>query len=204
MLIFFIHKFNDIDHMVPIIYKIANDTNEKIAIFSMNPFYDIYNDYRLQFLLKKYDVTLNYLYMVYKPSFFYKILGLLICSNYYDPMSNNLINYFKSFISRIFRKLFYVFNIDFSKLAMKWYPEKWVMGLYDYLKRPRRQDMTDDNIKYIENGSVYMFTNDIYHKIKNRLGGKIGYYIFPQEYSFEIDSMNDWINLEQIAKQINN
>ena len=73
---------------------------------------------------------------------------------------------------------------------------------YDYLNRPRRQDMTASDIKYIENGSVYMFTNDIYHKNKNRLGGKIGYYIFPEEYSFEIDSMNDWINLEQIVKQI--
>ena len=72
---------------------------------------------------------------------------------------------------------------------------------YNYLKRPRRQDMTYDNIKYIENGSVYMFTNAIYHKNKNRLGGKIGYYIFPEEYSFEIDSMNDWIILEQIAKK---
>jgi len=75
---------------------------------------------------------------------------------------------------------------------------------YDYINRPRRQDMKENDIKYIENGSVYIFTKMNFKESKNRLGGKIGYYIFPEEYSFEIDSINDWILLEQIAQQIKN
>lgn len=75
---------------------------------------------------------------------------------------------------------------------------------YDYINRPRRQDMKEIDIKYIENGSVYIFTKMNFRESKNRLGGKIGYYIFPEEYSFEIDSINDWISLEQIAQQIKN
>jgi CMP-N,N'-diacetyllegionaminic acid synthase len=75
---------------------------------------------------------------------------------------------------------------------------------YDYLNRPRRQDMKDSEIKYIENGSVYIFTKNNFKETKNRLGGKIGYYIFPEEYSFELDSINDWFSLEQIAQHIKN
>ena len=71
---------------------------------------------------------------------------------------------------------------------------------YDFLNRPRRQDITKDDIKYVENGSVYIFTNNHFNKNSNRLGGNIGYYIFPEECALEIDSMSDWIVLEQIAK----
>tara|TARA_B100001939_G_C16809530_1_gene559317 strand:+ start:21 stop:701 length:681 start_codon:yes stop_codon:yes gene_type:complete len=71
---------------------------------------------------------------------------------------------------------------------------------YDFQNRPRRQDMKKDEIKYIENGSVYMFSYNHFVENNNRLGGKIGYYIFPEECALEIDSMSDWIALEQIAK----
>ena len=71
---------------------------------------------------------------------------------------------------------------------------------YDFLNRPRRQDINKEKIKYIENGSVYMFSYDHFFKNNNRLGGKIGYYIFPEECAIEIDSMNEWITLEHIAK----
>jgi len=71
---------------------------------------------------------------------------------------------------------------------------------YDFQNRLRRQDMKEDEIKYIENGSVYMFSYNHFIKNNNRLGGKIGYYIFPEECALEIDSMSDWIALEQIAK----
>ena len=60
--------------------------------------------------------------------------------------------------------------------------------------------MKEDEIKYIENGSVYMFSYNHFIKKNNRLGGKIGYYIFPEECALEIDSISDWIALEQIAK----
>ena len=74
--------------------------------------------------------------------------------------------------------------------------------MYDYKKRPRRQEMSDKDISYVENGSVYIFTYNNFLKTKNRLGGKIGYIIFPEEYSFEIDSIMDLKIVEKICENI--
>lgn len=73
---------------------------------------------------------------------------------------------------------------------------------YDYLNRPRRQDMTSADIRYVENGSVYIFTLDHFKRTGNRLGGKIGYTVFPEEYSPEIDSHSDFTLLEEIAGKL--
>lgn len=74
---------------------------------------------------------------------------------------------------------------------------------YDYLNRPRRQDMTENDIRYVENGSVYIFTLKSFNQTGNRLGGRIGYTIFPEEYSPEIDSSSDFTLLEEIAESLN-
>ena len=76
--------------------------------------------------------------------------------------------------------------------------------LYDIENRPRRQDMNEKNIRFVENGSVYAFTYNHFIKSGNRLGGKIGYFIFPEEFSYELDSITDWEFLESIAKQKEN
>ena len=73
---------------------------------------------------------------------------------------------------------------------------------YNFLKRPRRQDMKSLDIKFIENGSLYIFTYQSFMKNKNRLGGKIGHIIFKEEYSHEIDSSQDLIFLESLSKFI--
>ena len=73
---------------------------------------------------------------------------------------------------------------------------------YDFQHRPRRQDMSSEDIRYVENGSVYIFTRAHFQKTGNRLGGKIGYTIFPEEYAPEIDTLNDFITLEQIANDL--
>ncbi len=73
---------------------------------------------------------------------------------------------------------------------------------YDFMNRPRRQDMTANDIKYVENGSVYIFSSSHFEKTGNRLGGKIGYTIFPEEYSPEIDIRSDFILLEKIAQNL--
>ena len=71
---------------------------------------------------------------------------------------------------------------------------------YDFMNRPRRQDMNNKDISYIENGSLYIFSSEHFMNTKNRLGGKIGYIIFPEEYSIEIDSEIDFSILEKHAK----
>lgn len=73
---------------------------------------------------------------------------------------------------------------------------------YDYVNRPRRQDMGDSDIRYVENGSLYIFTRDHFQKSGNRLGGSIGYTIFPEEYSLEIDTELDFQLLENMAAKL--
>jgi len=73
---------------------------------------------------------------------------------------------------------------------------------YDYLNRKRRQDIAEKEKKYFENGSVYIFTREHFQLTNNRLGGKIGYVVFPEEYGFEIDVPKDLIILEQLSREL--
>lgn len=73
---------------------------------------------------------------------------------------------------------------------------------YDFMNRPRRQDVKPEEMHYVENGSLYIFTLKNFVNHKNRLGGKIGFVIFPEEYSMEIDSESDFIMLETIHDRI--
>lgn len=59
---------------------------------------------------------------------------------------------------------------------------------YDFKNRLRRQLI---NPQYHENGSFYIFKPEILKKYKNRLGGKIGYYIMEEFKSFQIDEFED-------------
>ena len=70
------------------------------------------------------------------------------------------------------------------------------------MNRPRRQDFTKEDISYLENGSLYIFTSKHFKKIKNRLGGKIGYVIFPEDYSIQLDSKLDIDILEKTFKKL--
>ena len=74
---------------------------------------------------------------------------------------------------------------------------------YDYLNRPRRQDLSRENVRFVENGSIYIFSREHFEKTGNRLGGKIGYVEWPGEYSIEIDSPLDFKFAEQIFNDIN-
>jgi CMP-N,N'-diacetyllegionaminic acid synthase len=75
---------------------------------------------------------------------------------------------------------------------------------YDYLNRPRRQDLKRTDTQFVENGSLYIFTYAHFLSIKNRLGGKIGYIEFAEKYSHEIDTELDFKILEALAKNESN
>ena len=74
---------------------------------------------------------------------------------------------------------------------------------YNYINRPRRQDIIRTDMRFIENGSLYIFTRKHFEKTGNRLGGKIGYVEWPEKYSLEIDTPLDFKFAEQIYNDLN-
>ena len=71
---------------------------------------------------------------------------------------------------------------------------------YDFDNRPRRQDIKPEDLKYKENGSIYITERRQLELSGNRLSGKLAMYQMPEEESFEIDTELDWLIIETILK----
>jgi hypothetical protein len=74
MYLFFVRHFNDIDHMTPIVWKLKS-SDYPVAVYCMNPLYDIRGDYRLEFL-KNQGIAVKNLYEIHdkKSGVVYKAL----------------------------------------------------------------------------------------------------------------------------------
>jgi N-acylneuraminate cytidylyltransferase len=59
---------------------------------------------------------------------------------------------------------------------------------YDVTKRPRRQDMTDSQLRYRETGSLYITRPAIYDMEDNRLGGRITLFVMDEIEGVDIDT----------------
>jgi YrbI family 3-deoxy-D-manno-octulosonate 8-phosphate phosphatase len=69
---------------------------------------------------------------------------------------------------------------------------------YDIFNRPRRQDFEG---LLIENGAVYATTKAAFIQSKNRISGNIGLVEMQEESLTEIDSLNDWIIVENLLAE---
>ena len=70
-----------------------------------------------------------------------------------------------------------------------WKKKKFTKPInYNFIKRPMTQNFKN---YLVENGSFYIFNSKSFMKFKNRLHGKIGYYIMPKISQFEIDDKED-------------
>jgi len=69
---------------------------------------------------------------------------------------------------------------------------------YDFKNRPRRQDIKKKDQEYLETGSFYITKTKMLMESKNRLVGNIGLFETPEDESYEIDSLVDFIICEEI------
>ncbi len=68
---------------------------------------------------------------------------------------------------------------------------------YEISQRPRRQDFK----QYEENGSIYAFTKQVWNKDRNRIGGRIGFVVQPEECRLQIDTPLDLYLVEKILER---
>jgi CMP-N,N'-diacetyllegionaminic acid synthase len=79
-------------------------------------------------------------------------------------------------------------------------PFEWHLGsegpvpLYDIDRRPRRQDVTREMRRYVENGSIYITDANMFRHTGNRLCGRITMYVMKAHEGIDIDTELDlWI-----------
>lgn len=62
---------------------------------------------------------------------------------------------------------------------------------WDVAHRPRRQDLTPDQLRYRETGSIYVTASWVYRQLTNRLGGRMGLFIMDEREGIDIDTLHD-------------
>lgn len=62
---------------------------------------------------------------------------------------------------------------------------------WDWENRRRRQDLTPDQLRYRETGSLYITRPDIYETLGNRMGGRIGLFVMAEAEGVDIDTLHD-------------
>lgn len=73
---------------------------------------------------------------------------------------------------------------------------------YDFRDRPRRQDIKDEGRRYMETGSFYISSLEGFKAEKNRLFGRVGFCVTPENESYEIDSLTDFKICEILLKEL--
>ena len=138
MILFFVRRFNDIDHTVPVVYRMAKDGYKDVAVLASNPRYDIKNDFRLNFLKNQYAVEVDHVYRYFMPTLIHKLTSWLICrplnertfgkyyySNREKPKRNSVMP-FRRFVDTVCKalsslftpeRLFVIFDQCISKLG---------------------------------------------------------------------------------------
>tara|TARA_B100000900_G_scaffold383651_1_gene371772 strand:+ start:1639 stop:2322 length:684 start_codon:yes stop_codon:yes gene_type:complete len=96
------------------------------------------------------------------------------------------------------KKLDSMFSASNFETYFSWIIKKnKVLPNYNVYKRPRRQDLKKS---ILENGSFYIFKQKLFLKYKNRLFGKIGFYLMEKYRGFQIDTLEDAKFLSAIFK----
>ena len=133
MYLFFVRDFNDIDHITPIVWKMKGD-NYPVAVYCINPEYDINSDYRLNFL-KDSGVEVDSIYNVFDEQLgrLHRILYALFrqcleVQRGYDHGGRQELSFLSKAFSRFARKTAIRLYILLRK---KFYDSKWAQKILE-------------------------------------------------------------------------
>ncbi len=77
-ILFTIRRYNDIDHITPIVYRFLKDGAAHVEIVCINPELSLKNDFRLNFLEQQYNIHVRHIHQSYTPSIFHRFFSLLL------------------------------------------------------------------------------------------------------------------------------
>lgn len=120
MFLFIIRRYNDIDHIVPIIYRMAKDGFVNIKILCTNFEIDIKKDYRLKFLLNNYNIsTENYFLFNYVGLKQFLIINFAKIINIYKNNINHKSNFVNKLLAIFYKK----------RVIDKYYNQRWASNI---------------------------------------------------------------------------
>ena len=79
-----------------------------------------------------------------------------------------------------------------------WRNESDPKALYDFVNRPRRQDVRITDRLFEETGSIYITDVGLLLATRNRLGGKVALFAMDAEESWDIDTESDFAVAEAL------
>ena len=126
MIIFFIRRYNDVDHLVPVIDSIAETNISGVSVYSINPDLNIH-DFRLEYLSEKYGIEIKPIHHEAYLSGMSFFLRLTIFNPEFFKISRSIdhkfINKFLSYAHKVLRKLYGPKNFD--KAIKKYFDIEW-------------------------------------------------------------------------------
>jgi hypothetical protein len=131
MYLFFIRHFNDIDHMTPIIWKMARN-NYPVSVYCIQPERDIKNDYRLNFL-KMDGVKIDYIFNHFDQGlglwhWIHRFLFLKLLALHRSILSNKKIQGFH-FIDKFNQRIKKYGDRLFKRSIKRFYNLEWAKGI---------------------------------------------------------------------------
>ena len=121
MIVFLVRHFNDMDHMVPIIYRMRKDNAADLRVFCMNAYLDLRDDFRLEFLETRFGCKTRYIFQAHTPGIRHLLFSFLVCRFRYTRFPAGL-----RWMSRIAKKLAYLaYNATWRD---RLYDKDWAEG----------------------------------------------------------------------------
>jgi len=134
MYLFFVRAFNDVDHLTPIVWKMSQD-NYPVAVYCINPEYDILNDYRLDFL-RGVGVKVDYIYGDFDRELgvLHRVMRFLFQRSYalqrrFDVTSRSLFSSLSNRLRLFSRK---IGNLLYKLSRSKFYDLRWARNVLEH------------------------------------------------------------------------